>query len=281
MKHGVYMFPSYEAIDPGSLAHLVEDYGFESLFFPEHSHIPSSRLTPFPLGELPGYYARTYDLFVALTAAASATTRIKVGAGICLVIQRDPIHTAKEVASIDQLSGGRLIFGAGAGWNREEMENHGTDPDTRFALQRERVEAMREIWTNDEATYHGRFVNFDAIWSWPKPLQQPHPPILLGGTGPGVVDRVLAYADGWYPYPEPDLRDRIADLLTRAADAGLERSVTVSGAPSDAREIESYAAAGAIRCVYMLPTGGRGEVERELESIVAAVEEFGDSLERA
>jgi probable F420-dependent oxidoreductase len=274
MKHGVYMFPSYEAIDPGSLARLAEDYGFESLFFPEHSHIPSSRLTPFPLGELPAYYARTYDLFVALTAAAAATKTLLVGAGICLVVQRDPIHTAKEVASVDRLSGGRLVFGVGAGWNREEMANHGTDPDTRFALQRERIEAMRAIWTQDEATYHGRFVDFDAIWCWPKPLQQPHPPILLGGTGPGVVDRVLAFADGWYPYPEPDLHARIRELKARASEAGVERSVTVAGAPVEAGEIAAYAEAGASRCVYTLFPAGRDEVERELEAFRATVEEF-------
>ncbi len=272
------MFPTDDVIDPASLARLVEDYGFESLFFAEHSHIPSSRLTPFPGGDLPDYYAHTYDLFVSLSAAAATTSRLKVASGICLLVQRDPIHTAKEVASIDQLSGGRFIFGVGAGWNREEMENHGTDPDTRFALQRERIEAMRAIWTQDEATYHGRFVNFEAIWCWPKPLQQPHPPIFLGGMGPGVIDRVLDFADGWYPYPEPGLDARIAELCTRAAEAGLDRSVTVAGAPADAAEIAGYEKAGASRCVYGLPQAERGEIERELESIVAAIEEFGDSL---
>lgn len=173
MQFGLTMFPTHDAIDPMTLGRAAEQRGFESLFFPEHTHIPISRGSPYPGGgELPRRYAHTYDPFVALTAAAVATERLKVGTGVCLVVERDPIITAKEVASLDHLSDGRFLFGVGAGWNREEMANHGTDPTTRMALLAERVHAMREIWTKDEAEYHGRYVDFDPIWSWPKPTPE-------------------------------------------------------------------------------------------------------------
>src|SRR5947209_16765993 len=162
MRYGIAVFPADYAADPATIARLVEERGFESLFFPEHTHIPAGRQTPYPAGgELPRQYSRTYDPFVALTAAAGETEQILVATGICLVIERDPITTAKEVASLDRLSGGRFLFGVGAGWNEEEMEHHGTDPRTRFALMRERIEAMKAIWTEDEAEYHGRFVDFE------------------------------------------------------------------------------------------------------------------------
>src|SRR5437763_639639 len=184
MRYGIAVFPADYAADPATIARLVEERGFESLFFPEHTHIPAARQTPVPAGgELPRQYSRTYDPFVALTAAAAVTERILLATGICLVIERDPIVTAKEVASLDRLSGGRFLFGVGAGWNIEEMENHGTNPRRRFSLMRERIEAMKAIWTEDEAAYHGDQVDFDRIWCWPKPLQKPHPPVLVGGNG--------------------------------------------------------------------------------------------------
>src|SRR4051794_6543777 len=184
LQFGLAMFPTDYAIDPVALGRLAEERGFESLWFPEHTHIPSERATPYPAGgDLPQEYWHTYDPFGALSAVAATTERLKVGTGICLIVERDPITTAKEVASLDLLSGGRFLFGIGAGWNREEMANHGTDPRTRFTLMRERVEAMKAIWTQDEAEYHGRLVDFDPIWSWPKPVQQPHPPVLVGGNG--------------------------------------------------------------------------------------------------
>ena len=184
MEFGIGYFPTHDAVGPGEVARLTEERGFESLFFAEHTHIPVSRDSEYPGGgALPRKYIHTYDLFVALTAAAAATSRLRVGSGICLVVERDPITTAKEVASVDRLSGGRFEFGVGAGWNREEMANHGTDPRTRMRLLKERIEAMKAIWTQDEASYHGDFVSFDAIWSWPKPAQRPHPRCWSAATG--------------------------------------------------------------------------------------------------
>ena len=180
-----------------------------------------SRRTPWPGGgELPRQYSRTYDPFVALTAAAAATSELLVATGICLVIQRDPIITAKEVASLDRLSGGRFLFGVGAGWNVEEMQNHGTDPRGRFGLMRERIEAMKAIWTEDEASYHGRHVDFEPIWCWPKPVQEPHPPVLVGGNGERVLERVVAFGDEWMPNRTSGLTERAAKLQELAADAG-------------------------------------------------------------
>src|SRR5215510_3238680 len=188
------MFPTRYSIGIVELARAVEERGFESLFVPEHTHIPTSRRSPWPGGaDLPPEYRETLDPFLALTAAATVTERIRLGTGICLVVERDPITTAKEVATLDLLSGGRFLFGIGGGWNREEMENHGTDPKQRFKVMRERVLAMKEIWTKEEPSYRGRFVRFDPIWSWPKPVQRPHPPILIGGSGDRVLERVVEY----------------------------------------------------------------------------------------
>ena len=265
MKFGVTMFPTDYAIGPAELARAVEERGFESLFFPEHTHIPTSRRTPWPGGaELPGEYSHTLDPFVALSAAATATERLRVGTGICLVVERDPITLAQEVASLDFLSGGRFLFGIGGGWNLEEMENHGTDPAQRWKLLRERVQAMKAIWMQDEAEFHGRFVNFDPVWSWPKPLQKPHPPILVGGNGPHTLQRVLEYGDGWMPIPGRDqtpLSDRIAELNRMAADAGRDRiPVTVFGGSPRPEIVRHYAEAGVERCVFWLPPAPADEV---------------------
>ena len=205
MEFGIGYFPTHDAIGPGAFARLIEARGHESMFVAEHSHIPVQAGGPTGPGggPLARKYLHTYDPFVALTAAAAATTTLRVGTGICLVVERDPILTAKEVASLDHLSGGRFEFGVGAGWNRVEMANHGTDPRTRMRLMQERIEAMKAIWTQAEAGYHGEFVNFDAIWSWPKPAQRPHPPVLVGGPGP----------DG--ARPRPGLRRRVVSQLHR------------------------------------------------------------------
>jgi probable F420-dependent oxidoreductase len=270
---GVAMFPTHDAISPGHLAQLVEQRGHESLFFPEHTPIPASRETPYPgRGELPRKYSHTYDLFVAVTAAIATTTRLRIGSGICLVIERDPIITAKEVASVDRLSGGRFEFGVGAGWNREEMANHGTDPRIRMAVMRERVEAMKAIWTSDEASYSGDHVSFSRIWSWPKPAQRPHPPVLVGGNGPTVLDRVLAFGDAWFPnYSRGPIGERAAELRSRA-DRPI--SVQVMGAPADAKALEQLAEAGVARTLHWLPSAGRGPVESALDRWERAVAEF-------
>ncbi len=184
MTHfGLQIFPTDYSIQPVEFARAAEERGFESLFFPEHTHIPTSRKTPYPgMGDLPKEYWHAHDPFVALAAAAAVTSRIKLATGICLIIERDPITTAKEVASLDMISGGRFIFGVGAGWNVEEMENHGTAPSSRWKLMRDRVLAMTAIWANDDAEHHGTFVDFDPIWSWPKPVQKPHRPYWSAAT---------------------------------------------------------------------------------------------------
>jgi len=270
MEFGVGYFPTHDGLGPGAVARLVEDRGQDALFFAEHTHIPASRLSPWGDGtrELPRKYAHTYDLFVALTAAAEATSRLRVGSGVCLVIERDPIITAKEVASVDHLSGGRLEFGVGAGWNREEMENHGTDPRRRMAVLRERVEAMKQIWTQDEATYHGEHVSFDRIWSWPKPAQRPHPPVLVGGLGPTVHERVLAFGDAWFPNHAPTVLERARELRARA-DRHVD--LMVMSVPADPRVLEQYQQAGFQRVVHWLPSYPRGPVERALEEWESAI----------
>ena len=272
MDFGIGFFPTHDAMDPASLARLVEERGFESLFFPEHTHIPASRLSQYPGGsELPRKYSHTFDLFVAMTAAATATTRLRVGSGICLLIERDPITTAKEVASVDVLSGGRVEFGVGAGWNREEMENHGTDPRRRMAILRERVEAMKAIWTEDEASYAGDHVNFERIWSWPKPAQKPHPPVIIGGNGPTVTDRVKTFGDAWMPnYSRNRILDRAAELRS---DADRRISLQVMGVPSDAKVIASFEEAGFDRVVHWVPSAGRSRVEAVMDRFEAAIAE--------
>ncbi|MEE1757635.1 LLM class F420-dependent oxidoreductase [Streptomyces sp. SP18BB07] len=273
MKFGLCYFPTDYGMGPAEVAAAAEERGFESLFFCEHTHIPTSRRTPYPLGgELPKEYLHTYDPFVACTAAAAATSRLKIGTGICLVVQRDPITTAKEVASVDRLSGGRFLFGVGAGWNREEMANHGTDPRTRMALMTERLAAMRQIWTTDEAEYHGRFVDFDPIWSYPKPLQSPLP-VLVGGMGPTVEDRIVAVGDGWLAESVPleeldEFADRVARLQQRAAEAGRGRiPVTMFDAPTEAGMAERYQAAGVDRFLFQLPNGDTPGVARDLDRL--------------
>jgi probable F420-dependent oxidoreductase len=275
MNFGVAIFPTEQTPSPAELGAMAEERGFESLMFPEHTHIPAARETPWPGGdELPPYYSRTYDPFLALTAAAAATERIRIGTCVCLVIERDPIVTAKEVATLDRLSGGRFMFGVGAGWNREEMRNHGTDPSRRFGLMRERIEAMQAIWTQEEASYSGKHVNFERIWSWPKPEQQPHPPILVGGEGPRVLDRVIAYGDEWMPNrgSTEELIARSAELAQKAAEAGRPPiPITYVGMAPDPAQFERLEPAGVSRGVFWLPPAGRGEVEAALDRIGAAI----------
>jgi probable F420-dependent oxidoreductase len=278
MQFGVAIFPTEDVPTPTELAQMAEERGFESLLFPEHTHIPASRESPYPAGgELPPEYSRTYDPFVALTAAASASRSLRIGTGICLVIERDPIITAKEVASVDVLSGGRFLFGVGAGWNREEMENHGTDPSQRFAIMRERIEAMKEIWAQEEASYSGTHVSFDRIWCWPKPVQRPHPPVLVGGNGPRVLDRVLAFGDEWMPNRVRDdqIIPRFEELARLAAEAGRDPiPITVAGMMRDPARIERFERAGVHRGLFWLPASGRDEVEQAFDRYAAAADEY-------
>lgn len=275
MDFGVTMFPTDYAIAPDELARALEERGFESFWVPEHTHIPASRRSPWPGGgELPREYWSTYDPFIALTLAAAATRRLKVATGICLVIERDPITTAKEVATLDRLSGGRFLFGIGGGWNAEEMENHGTSFKTRWRVLRERVLAMKEIWTKEEAEFHGEFVSFDRIWSLPKPLQKPHPPVLMGGDGPTTFDRVVELADGWMPIVRPGREpvEKIPELRARLERAGRDpRSVPVSMffTPPKKSAVDAFQAAGVSRVIFGLPSEPRDTVLPLLDAYAA------------
>ena len=274
MKFGIAIFPTDYAISMAELAPAAEQLGFESLWVAEHSHIPASRLSPWPGGaELPKQYWHTMDPFVALTAAAMSSKTIKVATGICLIVQRDPIHTAKQVASLDQISNGRFLFGIGAGWNREEMADHGTDFDSRFKLMRERIEAMKAMWTMDEAEYHGDLVDLEPMWFWPKPVQKPYPPILLGGSGPSVLKRVVAYADGWMPNRGEDL-GRIGELQGLARAAGRDRLPITTYPKADAAALQKHEEAGVDRCIYYVPPDGRAQALRRLEELAALIKPF-------
>jgi probable F420-dependent oxidoreductase len=279
MKFAVGYFPTDLGVDPATLARMVEERPFESLFFADHTHIPASRETPYPAGtDLPPEYWHLDDPFVALMAAGAATERIKLGTGICLVIQRDPIVTAKAAASVDRLTGGRLLFGVGAGWNLEEMRNHGTDPARRFAIMRERVEAIKEIWTAEEATYHGEHVNFDRIWCSPKPLAEPHPPIIVGGHGKHVLDRVLAYGDEWMPNrfgADERISARIARLRKAGEDAGRGPiPTTLANATTDPDVLELYESRGVHRALFWVAQGDESDLERRLDRITAGIEAY-------
>lgn len=271
MKFGVSTFITDQGIAPDALGRAVEERGFDSLLIAEHTHIPVDRRSPYPGGgDLPEMYYRTLDPFVALSAAASVTDRLLLGTGIALVAQRDPIVTAKEVASLDLVSGGRAIFGIGVGWNREEMENHGTDPSTRGRLVDERLGAIRELWTAEKAEFHGEFVDFDPVYSWPKPVQRPHPPVYVGG-GPGAFKRVAAFGDAW-------LANRVApeemapQIARMRAVAGREVPVTVYAAPEDPATIEAYEQVGVERLLLYLPTRPESEALDVLDRLAAAVD---------
>jgi probable F420-dependent oxidoreductase len=270
MDLGVCYFPTDYGIDMTELGRALEERGFKSLFVPEHTHIPLSRRTPFPGGgELPRRYSHTHDPFVALSFAAAATKRLKVGTGILLVPQHEPIVTAKAIASLDQLSGGRFVFGIGGGWNVDEMENHGATHATRFKIMREHVLAMKALWTQDEASFHGEFVKFDPAWSWPKPRQKPYPPILLGGETDHTLRRIIEYCDGWLPRPrgfDPVQGiDRLRRMASERKRDPASLSVTVFGAPPDAAVLEGYAKAGIHGALLAIPDAGRDEILHQLD----------------
>ena len=273
---GVYMFPTDKAIDPMELAKQAEARDFESLWFPEHSHIPTSRVTPWGLNPkappLPEEYWRTYDQFVALGMAGSVTTKIKLATGITLVAQRDPIWLAKSVATVDALTGGRFLFGIGYGWNKEELAHHGVTFTERRAVVRERILAMKELWTKEEAEYHGDHVDFSSSWSWPKPTQKPHPPIILGGSaGPKTMADIIEFCDGFMPIAGRfDLAGQIGTLKQMAQDAGRDPESLKFGqfsTPPNAEAVDSLLSVGIDRIVFSLPPADADTVVPTLDKL--------------
>ena len=262
-KFGVSIFPTDYSIQPVEIAKEAEARGFQSLFFPEHTHIPTSRNTPFPGGgELPKQYWHSHDPFVALGACAAVTSEIRLGTGICLIIERDPITTAKEIASLDMISNGRTIIGIGAGWNREEMENHGADFKNRWQIVKEKVEAMRAIWTNEEPEYHGKYVDFDPIWSYPKPIQDGGPPIWMGANSKWVFERIADYADGWMPIG--GLGSGNMNRLKEALDSKNRKiedlTLALFGGPKDRAQIVGRIEQGFDEVIFSLPSEGPDQV---------------------
>jgi probable F420-dependent oxidoreductase len=274
MKFGISTFVNDDTIDTVTLARAIEERGFESLAVAEHTHIPASRESAYPMGgELPSIYYRTLDPFVTLAAAAAVTSRIELITGIALLIQRDPIITAKEAASIDLISGGRFVFGVGAGWNIEELSNHGTDPKTRGALLDERIDAIRALWTDEPAEYHGIYVNFDASYLRPKPVQKPHPPIFIGGDSNATVKRVIRHNAGWISNPSPieHLKKRVDQIRD---GAGHDVPLATFGTPVDPEYWAGLQDLGYGRVGLMLPTKPEDETLRQLDEYAAAVEKY-------
>jgi probable F420-dependent oxidoreductase len=273
MKFGISTFVNDDTIDTVSLARAIEERGFASLVIAEHTHIPASRETPYPLGgELPSIYYRTLDPFVTLAAAAAVTSTIELFTGIALLIQRDPLITAKEGASIDLISGGRFVFGVGAGWNIEELRDHGTDPKTRGALLDERIEAIKALWTAEPAEYHGKYVDFEPSYSRPKPVQKPHPPIFIGGDSDATVKRVIRHDAGWISNPLP------VERLTKRIDqlregSGRDVPLAMFGTPNDPRYWDAAAALGFGHLALLLPSRPRDESLRLLDEYAAALEQ--------
>jgi probable F420-dependent oxidoreductase len=272
MKIGFYYFATDYSMPIVEVARALEEHGYESLFVPEHTHIPASRRSPWPGGpELPKHYSHTLDPYVGLAAAAAATERLRLGTGVSLLTERDPIVTAKTVATLDLISNGRFEFGIGAGWNAEEMENHGTRFEDRFRIMVDRAKAMKAIWTQEAAAYEGDFVSFEPIWSWPKPVQKPHPPILLGGETKYTLRRVMDFGDGWFPRGRgfEDPKAEMARLKHFAEEAGRDVktvSTTLFGAKPEQAYIEQCRAAGLDRALFALPPEGRDRVMPVIEN---------------
>jgi probable F420-dependent oxidoreductase len=275
------MFFTDYSMTPAALATALEQRGFDMLWAPEHSHIPLSRKTPFPLGpNLPKRYYDVMDPFVTLTAAAVATTSLKVATGVCLIVQRDPIQTAKQVASLDQISNGRFVFGIGNGWNQDEIENHGIPFAQRHKAARERVEAMKAIWTQDAAEYHGEFVNFDPIATWPKPVQKPHPPILVGGAFPYSARRAVRYGDGWMPQVTAQSPTPLTELIPRfrqmVAEAGRDpgaMDISIGAQPQDVDLIKRYQDLGVTRVSTSLES-------EKADTILPILDQWADIIRR-
>jgi len=280
VHYGLCTFPTGYSIPPADLARAAEERGFESLWVAEHSHIPASRRTPFPGGgELPKIYYDVMDPFVALASAASVTTKLKLATGVCLLIQRDPIQTAKMVASLDQLSRGRFLFGVGAGWNAEEMEHHGTPFARRTRVLRERIEAMKQLWTEQQAEYHGEFVDFGPSFAWPKPVQKPWPPIHVGGGWPGGARRAVRWGDGWIPVGIPDVAAaKLPELRRMAEEAGRDPAkieVSIYYGPTEAQALARLREGGIARVVFGVPSEPAEKVLPLLDRLAATAREVG------
>ena len=280
MLFGASMFVTDYSITPTAIGQALEERGFESFWAPEHSHIPLSRRSPWPGGgDLPKRYYDCMDPFVSLSFAAAATKRLMLGTGVCLVNQRDTIQTAKLVATLDQLSGGRFLFGIGIGWNAEEMENHGTVFETRAKLVRERIEAMKEIWTKSKPEYHGEFVNFDPMMTWPKPIQKPHPPVIVGGGFPQGARRALRYGNGWIPITgRAPVHEALAKFREMAKEMGrdpAEVPITAFATPEDAEEIKRLADLGVQRVVVSLESEKADTILPVLDRWAALMRQVG------
>lgn len=268
MEFGASMFFTDYSMAPGAVARALEERGFESVWAPEHSHIPVNRDSPYPAGgELPKRYYDVMDPFVSLTAAATATRQLKVATGICLVIQRDPIQTAKSVASLDQISEGRFLFGVGAGWNAEEMADHGTDFSQRFKVMEERIAAMREIWTQTKPEFHGDFVDFGPMMTWPKPVQKPHPPVIVGGAFPYGARRAVAFGDGWMPHVKrtqygdvTEFLPEFRQMLSEARRDADRFPVTAWAAPDDGDTLKRFRDLGIARACVSLPSDKEDDI---------------------
>ncbi len=279
MKIGVSNFPTEYSMRAVPLARALEERGFESLWVVEHTHIPASRRTPYALGgDLPSVYWEAYEPFTFLAQAAAVTERLRLGTGVCLVPEHHPIALAKRVASLDSLSGGRFEFGIGAGWNAEELENHGVDFADRWKVLREHVLAMKACWTEKDAAFHGRFVDFDPVWVEPKPVQRPHPPVHIGASSKWAVGRIVEYADGWLPIAMPGWEERLAELDARCRQEGRDRGeITVSlfTAVDDRDALAALAEKGVDRVILSLPTAPEAESLKTLDDLAAVVEWAG------
>ena len=277
MKFGISLFFTEKSMKPGELGPELEQRGFESVWSGEHSHIPEVLTSAPPPTGVKRWYYDVMDPFVTLTAAAMATTTLKIGTGVCLIPQRDPIQTAKLVASIDQISGGRFLFGVGNGWNRAEIENHGADFKTRHKRARESIGARKAIWTQSKAEYRGEIVSFGPMMAWPKPVAKPHPPVLVGGSFPYSARRAIAYGDGWLPSAsagKPDLLDEIPLFRQMAAEAGRDPAslpITVWYPPRDLELMKKYRDIGVDRVVFSVPSEPADVVRPHLDEIGASM----------
>lgn len=275
MKFGINILARAASSDLRTVAREIESAGFDSLFLPEHTHIPVNGDQHAAGPETHDRMKEMPDPYIALTAIAAVTTHLLIGTGISLIAQHDPIAMAKRIATIDQISNGRFMLGVGAGWNRTEARTHGVSQRARWSIMRENVLAMKRIWTQEQAEFHGEHVQFDHLWSWPKPVQSPHPPVIVGGEGPGVLDRVIDYGDMWGPHPLPGIPDRITELQNRASGAGRPPiPVTLFNVPHDPALIENAARAGVDRCILYIYDDGPGTIGRQLEEHAAFVRQW-------